>query len=355
MVSTTRTPIDPVEVRAFADKADRIRTELARRIVGLDEVIDDLMIALLAGGHGLLIGVPGLAKTLLIRSLADLLRLDFRRIQFTPDLMPSDIVGTEVLVRDAETGEREFRFMKGPVFAHIILADEINRTPPKTQAALMEAMEERQVTSVGERYALEAPFFVLATQNPIEQEGTYPLPAAQLDRFLFNIWLDYPEHDLEKKIVRMTTTKAQAELSPILSRDEILHLLGLVRAVEATPEVQAYAVDLARRSRPNPKEALSFVNEWLSWGGGPRAAQALVLGGKARALMSGRTAVLPEDIRAVMQPVFRHRIILNFQAEADGIDTEEIIRRLIAETPAPDRHGAGASKPSFFRRLFGAR
>ncbi len=353
MVSTTKMDIDPREVREFADKADRIRSELGKRIVGLTDVIEDLLTALLAGGHGLLIGVPGLAKTLLIQSLADLLQLDFRRIQFTPDLMPSDIVGTEVIVQDTETGEREFKFMKGPIFAHVVLADEINRTPPKTQAALMEAMEERQVTSVGERYALEPPFFVLATQNPIEQEGTYPLPAAQLDRFLFNIWLDYPEHDLEKRIVRMTTTRKQVELSPILSRDEILALLSLVRKVAAPQEVMSYAVDLARRSRPRHPGAHDFVKEWLSWGGGPRAAQALVVGGKARALLDGRSEVTPTDIRAVVKPVFRHRIILNFQAEADGLNAEDLIHRLVAETPAPDRSAAPKKQRSVFSRLLG--
>ncbi len=353
MVSATKIGIDPREVREFADKADRIRTELSKRIVGLTDVIEDLLTTLLAGGHGLLIGVPGLAKTLLIQSLAELLQLDFSRIQFTPDLMPSDIIGTEVIVKDLKTGEREFRFMKGPIFAHVILADEINRTPPKTQAALMEAMEERQVTSVGERYDLERPFFVLATQNPIEQEGTYPLPAAQLDRFLFNIWLDYPEHDLEKRIVRMTTTKQQVEFSPILSRDEILVLLSLVRNVFAPPEVMMYAVDLARQSRPKHPGAPDFVKEWLSWGGGPRAAQALVVGGKARALLDGRAEVNPTDIRAVVQPVFRHRVILNFQAEADGIGAEEIIRRLVDEIPAPDRIAGSAPRRSFFARLLG--
>jgi MoxR-like ATPase len=353
MVSMTKKDIDPRDVREFADKADRIRSELSKRIVGLTDVVEDLMTALLAGGHGLLIGVPGLAKTLLVQSLADLLRLDFNRIQFTPDLMPSDIIGTEVIVQDADTGEREFRFMKGPIFAHVILADEINRTPPKTQAALMEAMEERQVTSVGERYDIERPFFVLATQNPIEQEGTYPLPAAQLDRFLFNIWLDYPEHDLEKRIVKMTTTKSPAELSPILSRDEILALLNLVRNVFASQEVMSYAVDLARQSRPKYPGAPEFVKEWLSWGGGPRAAQALVVGGKARALLDGRSEVNPTDIRAVVQPVFRHRVILNFQAEADGIGAEEIIRRLVDETKAPDRTASPVQRRSIFARLLG--
>jgi MoxR-like ATPase len=353
MVTGTARELDPERIREFADTAESIRTDLAKRIVGLSGVIEDLMIALLSGGHCLLVGVPGLAKTLLIQSLSELVDLSFRRIQFTPDLMPSDIVGTEVLVRDSETGERAFRFMKGPVFANIILADEINRTPPKTQAALMEAMEERQVTSVGERYPLEAPFFVLATQNPIEQEGTYPLPAAQLDRFLFNVWLDYPDLADEARIVRLTTTRDPAPLSPRLSREEVLDLLRLVRAIPASPEVLAYGVDLARRSRPRRPGAPDFVNEWVAWGGGPRAAQALVLGGKARALLLGRSAVLPGDLRAVAQPVFRHRMIMNFQAEADGVTAPHVIRRLVETTPAPDRTEAAPARPGLLRRLFG--
>jgi len=355
MTTAMKTSVDPHRVRDFADTADRLRTELARRIIGLESVIENLLIALLSGGHCLLVGVPGLAKTLLIQSLAELTDLDFSRIQFTPDLMPSDIVGTEVIVTDKGTGERAFRFMKGPVFAHIVLADEINRTPPKTQAALMEAMEERQVTSVGERYRLEAPFFVLATQNPIEQEGTYPLPAAQLDRFLFNVWLDYPDHADEKAIVRLTTTRGHADLGPLLSREDILSLLRLVRTIPASAEVLAYAVDMARRSRPRRAHAFDFVNEWVAWGGGPRAAQALVVGGKARALLHGRAEVLAEDLRAVAQSVFRHRIITNFQAEADGVQAETIIERLIEATPAPDRTAVSEKPRSLFRRWFGTR
>ena len=355
MTTATKNTVDPNRIREFADTAGRLRTELARRIIGLESVIDDLLIALLSGGHCLLVGVPGLAKTLLIRSLAELTDLSFRRIQFTPDLMPSDIVGTEVIVKDKDTGERTFQFMKGPVFAHVILADEINRTPPKTQAALMEAMEERQVTSVGERYRLDAPFFVLATQNPIEQEGTYPQPAAQLDRFLFNVWLDYPNQVDEKAIVRLTTTRGQADLTPLLSREDILSLLKLVRTIPASAEVLAYAVDIARRSRPRRQRAADFVNEWVAWGGGPRAAQALVVGGKARALLHGRAEVLPEDLRAVAQPVFRHRIITNFQAEADGVSAESIIERLIESTPAPDRAAVSDKPRSFWSRLFGPR
>jgi len=355
MTTATKTSADPTKIREFADTAARLRAELSRRIVGLESVIDDLMIALLSGGHCLLVGVPGLAKTLLIQSLAELTDLDFRRIQFTPDLMPSDIVGTEVIVQDTETGERTFKFMRGPVFAHVVLADEINRTPPKTQAALMEAMEERQVTSVGERYRLEPPFFVLATQNPIEQEGTYPLPAAQLDRFLFNVWLDYPDQVDEKAIVRLTTTREHADLTPILTREDILSLLRLVRTIPASAEVLAYAVDLARRSRPRRRRAPDFVNEWVAWGGGPRAAQALVIGGKARALLHGRAEVLAEDLRAVAQPVFRHRLITNFQAEADGVGPEKIIERLIETTPAPDRATVADRPRSFWSRIFGSR
>jgi MoxR-like ATPase len=355
MVTATEQIPDAVRAERFAQSAMKLRSELARRIVGLSPVIDELLVALLSGGHGLLVGVPGLAKTLLIQSVAELLELSFRRIQFTPDLMPSDIVGTEVLVRDTESGERSFEFMRGPVFAHVVLADEINRTPPKTQAALMEAMEERQVTSVGRRYPLEAPFFVLATQNPIEQEGTYPLPAAQLDRFLLNIRLDYPDFEEERKIVRMTTTRDPAKLSPVLSREDVLSLIGLVRSLPVAPEILAYAVLLARRSRPGRKGAADFANEWLSWGAGPRAAQALVLGGKARALLDGRTAASPADLRAVAPAVFRHRLILNFQAQADGIDNEHVIERLLSTTPAPDRDGTAARSRSFLSRLFGRR
>jgi MoxR-like ATPase len=355
MTTAVRENIDPAQVREFADTADRIRRQLSRRIIGLTDVIDDLLIALLSGGHCLLIGVPGLAKTLLISSLAELVDLSFRRIQFTPDLMPSDIVGTEVLVKDVETGERSFQFMRGPIFANIVLADEINRTPPKTQAALMEAMEERQVTSVGEQYTLDRPFFVLATQNPIDQEGTYPLPAAQLDRFLLNVWLDYPDLRDEEEIVRLTTTRDHAELSPILTREEILSLIRLVRVLEAPPEVLAYAVNLARRSRPRRPGSPDFIDEWVAWGGGPRAAQALVLSGKARALLHGRTQVVPADLRAVAQPVFRHRIIPSFQAEADGVTAEEITDRLLRTTPAPDREAEAPPRRSFFSRLFGSR
>ncbi len=353
---TTAPPVparaDPSRVREFADTAEKIRGELAKRIVGLSGVIEELLITLLAGGHGLLVGVPGLAKTLLIRSLAELTDLSYRRIQFTPDLMPSDIVGTEVLVRGTGSASRAFTFRKGPIFAHVILADEINRTPPKTQAALMEAMEERQVTSVGKRYPLEPPFFVLATQNPIEQEGTYPLPAAQLDRFLLNIRLDYPDREEERRIVRLTTTRDPAPLSPLLCREEILSLLRLVRSITAPPAVMAYAVDLARRSRPGRPGSPDFVNEWVSWGGGPRAAQALVLGGKARALLHGRTEVLPGDLRAVAGPVFRHRIIVSFQAEADGVTAEEVIETLLAAVPAPDRPARGGRRRGFLARLF---
>ena len=353
MRTATQHRLDPGRVRELADTAERIRSELSRRIVGLASVIDDLLVALLSGGHCLLIGVPGLAKTLLVQSLAELTDLDFRRIQFTPDLMPSDIVGTEVIVRDANSGERTFRYMKGPIFAHIILADEINRTPPKTQAALMEAMEERQVTSVGERYSLEPPFLVLATQNPIEQEGTYPLPAAQLDRFLLNIWLDYPSFAEEERIVRLTTTRDPAPLSPLLSRQDILDHMQTVRSLVASPEIRAYAVRLTRRSRPGHPDAPSFIRDWVAWGAGPRAAQALVIGGKARALLDGRTEVRPEDVRAIAQPVFRHRIITTFQADADEITPESVIDRLLDSTDAPDRPAVRPRSPSLLARLFG--
>jgi MoxR-like ATPase len=338
MVAAATYTSDEVDrIQRFADTYAELRVELGKRIVGMDHVIEDLLISFFAGGHALLIGVPGLAKTLLISSLADCLQLSFRRIQFTPDLMPSDIVGAEMLVHDPETQKRHFRFLKGPVFANVVLADEINRTPPKTQAALMEAMEEGQITSVGEHYAIEKPFFVLATQNPIEQEGTYPLPAAQLDRFLFSIHVDYPAMEEERAIVRLTTSRKPKPLRTFLGQDAILDLQRLVRRQDSPPEILRYVLALVRSSRKGRPEAAPFVDEWLAWGAGPRAAQALILGGKARALLHGRTAVSAADIRALASPVLRHRLIPSFQAEADGVGADEVIARLVAETPAPDR------------------
>ncbi len=311
-----------------------IKDQLSRIIIGQDEIIDQMMISLFSRGHVLIVGVPGLAKTLLISSLADILDLEFKRIQFTPDLMPSDITGTEVIEQDPATGQRSFRFIKGPLFGQIILADEINRTPPKTQAALLQAMQESKITASGQTHQLKLPFFVLATQNPIEQEGTYPLPEAQLDRFFFQINIDYPSIEDEKKIITKTTGVSEAKLEKLLSSSEIIALQEIVRKVPAAEFAVDYAVRLARASRPDDASAPDYVKQFVGWGAGPRGAQALIIGAKARAVLSGRYAVSAEDIKAVAYPALRHRILLNFQAEAEGIDTEEIISRLL-ETVMP--------------------
>ncbi|HPC11666.1 MAG TPA: AAA family ATPase, partial [candidate division Zixibacteria bacterium] len=292
-------------------------------------VIDQLLISLLASGHCLLVGVPGLAKTLLISTLARVLDLRFNRIQFTPDLMPSDITGTEIIEEDQATGRRRFRFVKGPVFAHIILADEINRTPPKTQAALLQAMQEHEVTAAGETYKLDEPFFVLATQNPIEQEGTYPLPEAQLDRFMFNVFVDYPSEREEREIVRSTTAVLDYQLNKILSPQEIIGFQQLVRRVPVSDHLVEYAVKLARKTRPHEPDAPDFVRNWVNWGAGPRASQYLILAAKTRAILDGRPTPGPEDVRFAAYPVLRHRIVTSFNAEADGVDTMEIIKRLL--------------------------
>src|SRR6185295_18407954 len=309
--------------------ASRLRLELGRAIIGQDAVVQEILTAFFAGGHCLLRGVPGLAKTLLIKSLAQAVDLKFSRIQFTPDLMPSDIIGTEVIEEDRGTGRREIRFIRGPIFANIILADEINRTPPKTQAALLEAMQEYQVTVNGVRFDLERPLFVLATQNPIEQEGTYPLPEAQLDRFMFNVVIEYPSADEERRILSMTTGTADPNVSAVASGEEIERLHTLVRDVPAAANIVDFAARLVRATRPAGEEAPDFVRKWVRWGAGPRAGQALLLGGKARALLEGRTVVAFEDIVAVTLPVLRHRVLVNFQAEADGIDADEIVRQLL--------------------------
>jgi MoxR-like ATPase len=306
-----------------------IREQLSKVIVGQDEVIEELLTSLFSRGHVLLVGVPGLAKTLLISSLADILHLDFKRIQFTPDLMPSDITGTEVIDQEP-SGKRSFRFVKGPLFGQIILADEINRTPPKTQSALLQAMQEYKITAAGQTYPLTLPFFVLATQNPIEQEGTYPLPEAQLDRFFFQININYPSFEEEKKIALQTTGSYVPELKKILSSDEILELQDIVRRVPVAEHVADYAVRLVRMTRPSESE-LDFVKQFVNWGAGPRGAQALIIGGKARAILYGRYAVSVEDIKAVAFPALRHRIILNFHGEAEGMTPEQIITRLISE------------------------
>ena len=318
-----------VSVDSVVEVAGRLERELAKAIVGQTRVVREILIAFLAGGHCLLRGVPGLAKTLLIKKLAEAVHLKFNRIQFTPDLMPSDIIGTEVIEEDRATGRRDTRFIPGPVFANLILADEINRTPPKTQAALLEAMQEYQVTVGGVRYALDRPLFVLATQNPIEQEGTYPLPEAQLDRFMFNVVIEYPSADEERRILSMTTGTEEARIEAVASGDEIERLHGVVRDVPAADNVVDYAARLVRATRPAGEEAPEFVRKWVRWGAGPRAGQSLLLGAKARALLEGRTVVDFVDIEAVAFPVLRHRILVNFQAEADGIDSDEIVRRLL--------------------------
>jgi MoxR-like ATPase len=312
-------------------KHKAVRTEIAKVIVGQHEVIEELLIALLARGHCLLIGVPGLAKTLLISTLADVLHLDFNRIQFTPDLMPSDITGTEILEQNISTGAKEFRFIKGPVFANIILADEINRTPPKTQAALLEAMQEHRVTAANTTYTLGEPFFVLATQNPIEQEGTYPLPEAQLDRFMLNIWLDYPSEKEEIDIVKSTTSEYKPVLNKVLSAKDLILFQDLVRYVPIADNVIEYAVKLVAKSRPKNANAPDYVKKYISYGAGPRASQYLVLGAKVRALLDGRYTPNIDDIRALATSVLRHRLVMNFNAEAEGISTLDLIGKLTKE------------------------
>jgi MoxR-like ATPase len=317
-----------------------IREELSKQIIGMDQVIDELLISVFSRGHCLLVGVPGLAKTLLISSLAETLSLSFSRIQFTPDLMPADITGTEVIQEDKSSGSREFKFLPGPVFANVILADEINRTPPKTQAALLEAMQEHQVTAGGRKYPLEEPFFVLATENPIEQEGTYPLPEAQLDRFMFNVKVAYPSNEEELAIMKLTTSNETPELRKVLDAKQIIDLQETVRRVPIADPVVQYAVRLVRATRLETDEAPSFIKESLAWGAGPRATQNLILGGKARALLQGRLYVAVEDIRAVAHPVLRHRLITNYTAEAEGLTTDAIIDQLL-ETIQPAADDAG--------------
>jgi len=313
---------------------DRLQRELRKVIVGQDAVVTEILVAFLAGGHCLLRGVPGLAKTLIIKTLADAVHLRFSRIQFTPDLMPSDILGTEVIEEDRTSGARVIRFLPGPIFANIILADEINRTPPKTQAALLEAMQEYQVTIGGKRYALDRPLFVLATQNPIEQEGTYPLPEAQLDRFMLNVVIGYPTAAEERAILSQTTTGEERAASPVADGASIERARLLVREVVAADNVVDYAARLVRATRPlSAGESPDFVRQWVRWGAGPRAGQALLLAGKARAVMHGRPAVSLEDVRAAAAPVLRHRVLVNFEAEADGIDAEAIVGRLLDAIP----------------------
>jgi MoxR-like ATPase len=311
----------------------RMDSEIGKVIVGQKQVIEEMLTAIFSRGHCLVVGVPGLAKTLLVRTIAKVLALDFNRIQFTPDLMPSDITGTDILHEDRASGIREFRFLKGPVFANIVLADEINRTPPKTQAALLEAMQEHAVTASGKRYKLEPPFFVLATQNPIEQEGTYPLPEAQLDRFMFNIKIGYPSEGEEKTIARVNTISGDPDVEKVLSAEEMLSLQDLVVRIPVPDHVYDYAAALTRRTRPGEGAESDYIGEWVSWGAGPRATQYLVLGAKARAALHGRYHASVEDVQAVAHSVLRHRILTNFNAEAEGIDSDRIIDRLLADTP----------------------
>ena len=318
-------------VKQLTESRDQFNMEISKRIVGQQEIIDHILIALLCRGHTLLVGVPGLAKTLLIKSIAELLDLNFSRIQFTPDLMPSDITGTEIIEEDHNTGKREFRFFKGPVFGNIILADEINRTPPKTQAALLEAMQEHKVTTAGQTYILEEPFFVLATQNPIEQEGTYPLPEAQLDRFMFNIKIDYPNYEEEVAIVKSTTSEIDNELNIIIGREDLLLYQDLVRRVPIADNVIEFAVDLVSKTRPQSDKAFAAVSGWIEWGAGPRESQYLVLGAKAKAVLDGRPAPEIDDIKAMARPVLRHRLITNFNAEAEGLNTDDILSILLED------------------------
>jgi MoxR-like ATPase len=331
MAVTEYSKDDVQAIDELRERHAKLRQELAKAIHGQDEVIERLLICILARGHGLLMGVPGLAKTLMVQSLSQVLDLEFSRIQFTPDLMPTDITGTEILQESDQPGRRVFEFVKGPIFANIILADEINRTPPKTQAALLEAMQERKVTVLGETYHLDAPFFVLATQNPIEQEGTYPLPEAQLDRFMFFIGVDYPKYDEELMIARTTTGNEAPELDVVLDGAKLLEYQRLVRRMPVPEHIYDYVVKLVRKSRPTYPEAPDWVKSWITWGAGPRAVQYLILGGKARAVLHGSYLVRMEDIHAVMPEVLRHRILLSFHAESEGVTSQDVIERMIAE------------------------
>jgi len=332
--SPTENQLSDAAVEQMLARLERLRREIGSVIVGQQAAIDQVLVAFLAGGHALLEGVPGLAKTLMVRTLAQALELSFHRIQFTPDLMPTDIVGTEILEEDHGTGRRFFKFAKGPVFANVLLADEINRTPPKTQAAMLEAMQEREVTYGGNTYRLDQPFFVLATQNPIEQSGTYPLPEAQLDRFLLYIKVPYPEAAEEVEILRRTTGEEQPAATPVLSGAEVLNAQALVRQVHASDQLLGYAAQLVRASRPDDSP-IEFVRQWVRWGAGPRAGQSLILASKARALLAGRYAVTDEDIRAVLPPVLRHRVLVRFRAEAEGITPDDVIARIEQETARP--------------------
>jgi len=335
---TTAAEPDLAALEKLKSAHESLRQQVARVIVGQDDVIEQLMIAIFARGHCILEGVPGLAKTLMVSTLAQCLELDFTRIQFTPDLMPSDITGTEVLQEDKATGVRQLRYVRGPVFTNVLLADEINRTPPKTQAALLEAMQERQVSAGGHRHALPDPFFVLATQNPIEQEGTYPLPEAQLDRFLFKVFVGYPSPDEERQIYRLTTGDVHTELTKVLAGEEIPELQSLVRRVPVSDHCLDYAMHLVRATRAGEQHKPSYIEKWVAWGAGPRAGQALVLAAKARTALQGRTCVTIEDIRAVAHPVLRHRLVTTYAAQAEGQTPDTVITALLKDIPV--RQGA---------------
>ncbi len=339
-------PMSPEEaVRRVAQARETLVGEVHKVIIGQDEMIEQMLICLFARGHCLTIGVPGLAKTLCVSTLAQALHLRFSRIQFTPDLMPSDITGTEIIDQDPATGQRSFRFVRGPVFSNIVLADEINRTPPKTQAALLQAMQEYEVTAAGNTYKLEQPFLVMATQNPIEQEGTYPLPEAQLDRFMLTINIGYPSRSEEREIVMATTQSVRQEVRPVLHGQDVLWMQQLVRQVPASQHVVDYAVDLARATRPKEPPSPDFVKNWLAWGAGPRAAQYMILGAKARAVLYGRFAATADDVRAMAYPVLRHRLFTNFNADAEGIDVDQVIARILQAVEEPSYGEALKKKP----------
>jgi MoxR-like ATPase len=340
---------DIESIRKLKRAFDDIKGQLARVIVGQDQVIEELLIALFSRGHCILEGVPGLAKTLMISTLAKCLSLDFSRIQFTPDLMPADITGTEIIEENRSTGAREFKFLQGPLFANVILADEINRTPPKTQAALLEAMQERQVTVGRVRHKLTDPFFVLATQNPIEQEGTYPLPEAQQDRFMFKVFVRYPSFQEEFEIARRTTSIMADQVQPVLSGEQILELQQVVRKVPVADSIIQYTLALVRQTRVGEAGVPKFVREWLSWGAGPRAVQFLILGAKARALLHGRESVNHDDIKALAEPVLRHRILTNFTAASEGVTTDTVVQKLLDETPT---HESELTRDERFKKIF---
>lgn len=333
--ATTKDQNDMERLRQLREGFDAIRNELKNVVIGQEAVVEELLIAIFARGHCILVGVPGLAKTLLVSTLSQILELTFKRIQFTPDLMPADITGTEIIQEDPLTRERKFVFLKGPLFANMILADEINRTPPKTQAALLEAMQEQKITIGGQSNSLPSPFFVLATQNPIEQEGTYPLPEAQLDRFMFMVTVGYPSAEEEIQIMKMTTGGAKTTLQPRLKAEDILRLQDIVRRVPVGDHIFQYAAALSRATRPKEADSPKFIQEWVAWGAGPRASQYLILGAKARAGLYGRLHVTIEDVVEVALPVLRHRIVTNYNAEAEGIASDDIVRRLLKEIPRP--------------------